>query len=875
MRYFTYSEQDRDTYPVCILVSQIQADEIRRTYLTPFGLDPDDVILVTLDYNPNKKKTPIKEMRQYIDEQLTQVFNNVEVQYVLCTDADYFKALTGLPKAEAYLGYVVDTDYNVKAQYLPSWKTVFYDPVKVRAKIQQTMEALINHASGLYEDPGISIIHHAEYPTSYEGIKAALGRLLDMNVPLAIDIEAFSLKHYEAGIGTISFSWNKHEGIAFPVDYQPIEGATSAPYGVQVVNEPVRELLRQFFLAYLNRGMYHNISYDVTVLIYQLFMKHICDTEGLLYGMEVMLRNWDCTKLITYLATNSCAGNKLSLKDQSQEFTGNYGMGEDIKDIKNIPMDKLLRYNLTDGLATWYTYEKHWDTLVADDQLDIYVNHFKKYMLDIIQMQLTGMPINMPRTLEVNKQVGDGIEAVLKRIQANPVVQDFKVLMADAWAVKKNATYKKKRVTAADCPLEFNPNSSDQLQGLFFGMLKMPVISLTDSKQPSTDADTIKALINHATDPVVKDLLLAIQEFSLMNKVYTTFLPAMLNAQLGPDGQHYLFGSYNLGGTLSGRLSSSDPNLQNIPVKGDFGKLIKSCFGFLDHVRKIFAGLDFASLEDRISALTTKDPNKLKVYTDGYDGHCLRAYSYFSEQMPDIDPDSVVSINSIEKLYKVLRGESKAPTFALTYQGTWHTLMKNCGFSKEKAQMVESRFKTLYKVSIDWVNNKLNQAALDGYVTGAFGLRVRTPLLKQVIRGNKKTPYEAEAEGRSAGNALGQSWCLLNNRASAEFMEKVRNSEFRLKIRLCAHIHDAQYFLIDDDIETLMFVNEHLVEAVKWQDHPDIWHDEVKLGGELSLFYPDWNHEIGIPNYATEEEIYDRIDRALNPDDYPSPTGGK
>lgn len=67
---------------------------------------------------PQQEETPIKEMRQYIDEQLTQVFNNVEVQYVLCTDADYFKALTGLPKAETYLGYVVDTDYNVKAQYL-------------------------------------------------------------------------------------------------------------------------------------------------------------------------------------------------------------------------------------------------------------------------------------------------------------------------------------------------------------------------------------------------------------------------------------------------------------------------------------------------------------------------------------------------------------------------------------------------------------------------------------------------------------------------------------------------------------------------------------------------------------------------------------
>lgn len=76
-------------------------------------------------------------------------------------------------------------------------------------------------------------------------------------------------------------------------------------------------------------------------------------------------------------------------------------------------------------------------------------------------------------------------------------------------------------------------------------------------------------------------------------------------------------------------------NLQNIPSTGSiYAKLIKSCFkapkGW------IFSGADFASLEDRISALTTKDPNKLKVYTDGYCGHCLRAYAYFSEQMPDI-----------------------------------------------------------------------------------------------------------------------------------------------------------------------------------------------------------------------------------------------
>jgi DNA polymerase I-like protein with 3'-5' exonuclease and polymerase domains len=89
-----------------------------------------------------------------------------------------------------------------------------------------------------------------------------------------------------------------------------------------------------------------------------------------------------------------------------------------------------------------------------------------------------------------------------------------------------------------------------------------------------------------------------------------------------------------LGGTLSGRLSSSNPNLQNLPANSKWAKLIKSCFqappGWL------FCGLDFASLEDKISGLTTKDPNKLKVYTDGYDGHSLRAFAYFNDQMPDI-----------------------------------------------------------------------------------------------------------------------------------------------------------------------------------------------------------------------------------------------
>lgn len=176
------------------------------------------------------------------------------------------------------------------------------------------------------------------------------------------------------------------------------------------------------------------------------------------------------------------------------------------------------------------------------------------------------------------------------------------------------------------------------------------------------------------------------------------------------------------------------------------------------------------------------------------------------------------------------------------------------------AKTIEARYHELYKVSDQWVQAELDKASKLGYIVGAFGLRVRTPMLKQVIRGTSKTPAIAEAEGRTAGNALGQSWCLLNSRAGSEFMGKVRKEPTqRLNIRPCSQIHDAQYFLIKEDMHSLLYTNEHLVKAVKWNDHPAIYHPEVGLGGELSIFYPTWAEEIVIPNGATEDEIMEKL----------------
>lgn len=224
---------------------------------------------------------------------------------------------------------------------------------------------------------------------------------------------------------------------------------------------------------------------------------------------------------------------------------------------------------------------------------------------------------------------------------------------------------------------------------------------------------------------------------------------------------------------------------------------------------------------------------------------------------------NVHQINSIEKLYKPLRQLSKAPTFALTYSGTYRTLMTNCGFSESEAKTIEAKYHSLYQESDKWVNDRVNQGSTLGYVEVAFGLRVRTPLLQQSIRGTKKTPYEVEAEARTVGNALGQSWGLLNTRASSEFMGKVRLEKYSLDIKPCAHIHDAQYYLVRDDIDALLYLNKHLVKAIEWQAHPDIQHNTVHLGGEVTLFHPTWADEISIPNNVDEIQLQYCITEAL------------
>ena len=181
--------------------------------------------------------------------------------------------------------------------------------------------------------------------------------------------------------------------------------------------------------------------------------------------------------------------------------------------------------------------------------------------------------------------------------------------------------------------------------------------------------------------------------------------------------------------------------------------------------------------------------------------------------------------------------------------------MKNCGFTKAEAKSIEARYHMLYTVSDNWVYDMIEKAKIDGYITMAFGARIRTPLLAKTVGNDTKTPYAAKKEALSAGNAATQSYCVLTLRAMNEFRKRVWASPYKYDIFLSATIHDAIYALWRDSAIITKWVNDNMIECMAWNELPELQHETVKITSGLEIYWPTWNDPIDIPNHATIGEI--------------------
>ncbi|WP_395143705.1 DNA polymerase [Moraxella atlantae] len=815
MNHIIYKEQD--SYEIAILIKETYLDKNKISQFYLNKINPENVIIFGL---PHTEKMTVSNARKQLTKLLpTLVKLGVSTLYV--ADATYFKALTKQSKAEQHIGYVLPCtikDYeHINVILGINYGQLFYNPNLI-SKLELSIDTLVNHINGYHND--FDIIKTAIYDET---------KLVSLHqyTKLTCDIETSGLS-IDSDLISIAFAWSKHEGIAFKVTD--------------------KLALKRFFQEYKGQLIFHNATFDIKLLIRHLFMKNDCDIDGLLYGLHTLCKNMHDTKIIAYLATNNTQGNNLGLKNLSHEYVGNYAV-----DFNQVTDEQLLEYNLKDCLATYYVFEKYYPKLLQDNQLDIYQSIMLPSIKTIIQMELVGMPIDMNQVKQSRQDLEDKRNEYLHIINSNPYIQQTTKELQQIELNQLNAKLKTKQHgldKVAD--YQFNPASTKHLQYLLYTILNLPVLDYTVNKQPATGTNTLEKLLNHTDEH--KELINAFIGLNQVNKILTTFIPALEQA-IPRDNWYYLHGNFNLGGTLSGRMSSSNPNLQNLPSNSIFGKLIKQCFS----TKKgwLMVGADFSSLEDRINALLTKDSNKLKVYSDGYDGHSLRAYYYWK---PKGIKDTVESINSIKNLFPNLRQASKAPTFALTYGGTYITLMNNCGFSEQEAKEIEANYHELYKQSDQWVAGKIALAEQQGYIDSAFGLRIRTPIIAKSVLNTSKTPHKATAEARSVANAIsGQSYGLLTNRAINAFMELVWASEYRNDIMPICLIHDAIYLMIKDDIRVIEWVNHHLIQAMQWQELEEIKHDAVHLEAELDIYYPSWANPITLPNNISQTEIKDIV----------------
>lgn len=651
---------EKSTYKVAVLIkdTSFRKGEMDNYYVSPLellGIDRTNVLAVSLPYVNNKASANL--CKSFLETLLPKLVT-VGTDYIYCADSTYFKALTGVAKSESSLGYVIPCKFvgyeHLKVVYGLNFTSLQYNPAQ-QPKLDLSLKTLSDEWNGGATVIGLDIIESAEYPYEPHDIKAALDKL-HIYSHLTVDIEAFSLVLQEAHLGSIAFAWDSGNGIAFHIDYTPIENELGY-FGMRVPNQTVRQILKQFLIDYKGTLIAHNCTYDFKVLIFELFMKDPLDTKGLLEGLDILTNKFHDTKVIAYLATNSTAGNKLSLKDLAHEFAGNYAQSE-IKDIRRIEGNDLLKYNLTDCLATWYVFHKMYPIMVKDSQEELY----KTLMIDslklIIQLELTGMPMYMPRIKAAKKALIKVANEHIATLNGSAFVRMTTHLLKVSAMEAANEKLKKLRKTVNDFPkVVFNPNSGDQVARLLHEVMELPIIDVTPTKSPATGMDTLEKLLNHTTDPKKLSVINALLGLGSVVKILSAFIPAFERAFYKSDGCWYLHGNFNLNGAVSGRLSSSKVNLQQIPSNSIYAEIIKACFvppkGFL------MVGADFNALEARVGALLTKDTAKLCVYTDGYDSHSFNAYGYWANKMPDIqlakDSDKCYSV-TIDGQVHLLKG---------------------------------------------------------------------------------------------------------------------------------------------------------------------------------------------------------------------------
>lgn len=367
---------------------------------------------------------------------------------------------------------------------------------------------------------------------------------------------------------------------------------------------------------------------------------------------------------------------------------------------------------------------------------------------------------------------------VLARIEANGVRVDVEELRRQSADLSRRMLAAQQKATEL-AGRTFNLDSPKQLGALLFDELKLPAVVKTPKGQPSTNEEALEAIADQHELPRV---ILEYRGLTKLRSTYTDKLPEMINADTGR-----VHTSYHQAGAATGRLSSSDPNLQNIPIRTDDGRRIRRAF-VAPEGRRLVA-CDYSQIELRIMAHLSEDPGLVRAFESGTDVHRATAAEVFGRTLDEVTQNE--------------RRAAKAINFGLMYGMSAFGLARNLGIGRGEAQDYIALYFSRYPGVRDFMERTRQQARERGYVETVFGRRLTLDFIQ---KGNASQRAGAE---RAAINAPMQGTAAdIIKRAMVSIDGWIGSHADRAKMIL--QVHDELVFEADTG-----FVDTLLAEVVQ------------------------------------------------------------
>ncbi|MCP4881477.1 MAG: DNA polymerase I, partial [Gammaproteobacteria bacterium] len=501
----------------------------------------------------------------------------------------------------------------------------------------------------------------------------------------AFDTETTSLDYMEAQLVGISLAVQPGEAVYIPCGHDYV-GAPD-----QISRARLIELLKPLLEDPSQLICGQNLKYDMNVLAK--------------YGIHWQAQIKD-SMLQSYVHNSTATRHNLDdlanhyLDHQNLKYEDIAGKGVKQLTFNQIDLEQALPYAAEDADIALRL------CLYFDDLLALEPSLAKVY--EDIEQPLITVLANMERT-------GAKVDAMALGMQSQNIGQRMQQLERSA------------HDQAGEI---FNLASTKQLGGILYDKLGLPVLKKTPKGQPSTAEPVLQEL---AQDYELPQLLLEHRSLAKLKSTYTDKLPLQIN-----KGTGRIHTSYHQGVTATGRLSSSDPNLQNIPIRTAEGRRVRHAF--VPPAGQMMMAADYSQIELRIMAHLSADPGLVTAFANGQDVHRATAAEVF-----EVAPDQVTSDQ---------RRSAKAINFGLIYGMSAFGLAKQLGISRGEGQDYIGRYFSRYPGVQDYMDNTRSQAADLGYVETIFGRRLYLPDIKArnaiARQAAERTAINAPMQGSAA-----------------------------------------------------------------------------------------------------------------------------